>query len=258
MMVENSTDRTPSDRGVALVTGIVGGIGCAIALQLQSDGFQVVITDRPGPAFDCRLQHTGLAGIPADLGNREEVQQLIDDIVHRYDAPVVVVNAAGGVCGQTGQALPSVTPAQWQQIFAANVDSAFHLAQATLPLMQQRGQGRFITISSGAGLKPSLTGIQAYTAAKHALIGLTRQLAMDYGPFGITVNSIAPGFVLSNDATRRQWDSYGKSGQEQLVNRIYTRRLGQPEDIAHVASFLASDKADWITGQVLQVDGGTS
>jgi 3-oxoacyl-[acyl-carrier protein] reductase len=107
-------------------------------------------------------------------------------------------------------------------------------------------------------LKPSLTGIQAYTAAKHALIGLTRQLAMDYGPYGITVNSIAPGFVLSNDATRRQWDSYGKSGQEQLVNRIYTRRLGQPEDIAHAASFLASDKANWITGQVLQVDGGTS
>ena len=123
--------------------------------------------------------------------------------------------------------------------------------------MRETGYGRFITISSGAGLKPSLTGIQAYTAAKHALVGLTKQLAMDFGPHGVTVNSVAPGFVLSNDSTRRQWESYGRAGQAELVKRIYTRRLGKPEDIANAVAFLASPDASWISGQILQVDGGT-
>ena len=115
-----------------------------------------------------------------------------------------------------------------------------------------------MTISSGAGLRPSLTGIHAYTAAKHALVGLTKQLSLELGRHRITVNSIAPGFILSNPATRRQWEAYGPEGQEQLVGRIHTRRLGTPEDIAAAAAFLASDDAAWITGQILSVDGGIS
>jgi 3-oxoacyl-[acyl-carrier protein] reductase len=243
---------------IALVTGVCGGIGYAIAKTLEADGCQVVISDLPGTAFDQRTHTSGLAGFPAGLGDRTQVTQMLNDITERIGPPDIVVNAAGGVCGQVGQPIEKVTTEQWHQIFAANVDSAFHLAQAALPAMQINGAGRFITISSGAGLKPSLTGIQAYTAAKHALLGLTKQLAMDYGQYGITVNSIAPGFILSNDATRRQWDSYGEAGQKQLVEKIYTRRLGTPADIASAASFLASDQAAWITGQILQVDGGTT
>lgn len=243
---------------VALVSGVCGGIGYAIALRLQRDGHQVVITDMPGDAFNSRVKECGLQGLSADLGNKNDVQQLVEKVVHERGAPAIVVNAAGGVCGQVGVPLENVSDEQWRQIFAANIDSAFHLAQCIMPLMQSAGCGRFITISSGAGLKPSLTGIQAYTAAKHALVGLTRQLAMDYGQYGITINSIAPGFVLSNEATQRQWDNYGQSGQEALVNRIYTRRLGTPEDIANAAAFLASDEAAWISGQILQVDGGSA
>lgn len=243
---------------IALVTGVNGGIGHAIALRLQQDGHQVVISDLQGDALQRCITQTGLKGIAADLGKRAAVQNLLDKLVQQVGAPSIVVNAAGGVCGQTGGPVQDVTSEQWQAIFAANVDSAFHLAQATLPLMQQASQGRFITISSGAGLKPSLTGIQAYTAAKHALVGLTRQLAMDNGKYGITVNSIAPGFVLSNESTQRQWDSYGPQGQSQLVERIYTRRLGTPQDIANAAAFLASDQAAWISGQILQVDGGST
>jgi len=243
---------------IALVTGICGDIGYAIAQRLKADGCQVVICDLPGTVFEQRVHACGLTGFAADLGEPAQVRQMLCDIAEQFGHPDIVVNAAGGVCGQVGQSIEKVTPEQWHQIFAANVDSAFHLAQVTLPDMQSKGQGRFITISSGAGLKPSLTGIQAYTAAKHALLGLTKQLAMDYGPFGITVNSIAPGFILSNDATRRQWESYGEAGQSMLVNKIYTRRLGKPEDIANAAAFLASDQAAWITGQILQVDGGTT
>ena len=107
-------------------------------------------------------------------------------------------------------------------------------------------------------LAPEPHGDSAYSAAKHALVGLTRQLSWELGPFGITVNSVAPGFVLSNPTTQRQWESYGPEGQERLVSSIHTKRLGQPEDIANAALFFASEQAAWITGQVLSVDGGRS
>ena len=116
--------------------------------------------------------------------------------------------------------------------------------------------GRIINISSGAGLGVSLTGIQAYVAAKAAQIGLTRQLAHELGQWNITVNNIAPGFVRSNPTTEKQWDSYGEAGQQALVDKIALRRLGTPDDIANGVLFFASSYAGWITGQVLSVDGG--
>jgi 3-oxoacyl-[acyl-carrier protein] reductase len=124
--------------------------------------------------------------------------------------------------------------------------------------MKAAGWGRIVNIASGAGLRPSLTGIQAYTAAKHALVGLTKQLSFELGPFGITTNAVAPGFVRSNPATERQWESYGPEGQRRLVEGTHTRRLGTPTDIANAVLFLASDQAGWITGQILSVDGGRS
>ena len=116
--------------------------------------------------------------------------------------------------------------------------------------------GRIVNISSGAGLGVSLTGIQAYTSAKAGQIGLTRHLAHELGPWGITVNNIAPGFVRCNPTTERQWESYGPEGQAALVDKIALKRLGTPEDIAHGVLFFASDHAGWITGQVISIDGG--
>jgi 3-oxoacyl-[acyl-carrier protein] reductase len=170
----------------------------------------------------------------------------------------ILVNSAGGVCGQVGRPIEEVDEDDWHAIFRANVDSAFLLAQAVGPGMTQRGLGRIVYIASGAGLRPSLTGIQAYTAAKHALVGLTKQLSLEFAPHGVTVNAVAPGFVPSNPSTIRQWERLGPEGQRHLIDSIHTRRLGTPEDIAAAVLFLASDRAGWITGQVLSVDGGRS
>ena len=130
------------------------------------------------------------------------------------------------------------------------------MAQALAPQMKARHFGRIINISSGAGLGISLTGIQAYASAKAGQIGLTRQLAHELGPWGITVNAVAPGFVRSNPATERQWDAMGAAGQAALVDGIALKRLGTPDDIAAAVMFFASAKSGWITGQVLSVDGG--
>jgi 3-oxoacyl-[acyl-carrier protein] reductase len=239
------------DGRVALVTGAAQGIGRAIADALRGAGAKLHLADIAGIAASDAVHK-------ADLGKRAECRALIDAVVAREGRLDILVNAAGGVRGQVGGPIENVDEAGWRAIFEANVDSAFWLAQAAAAPMRAQGWGRIVTISSGAGLRPSLTGIQAYTAAKHALVGLTKQLSQDLGPHGITCNSVAPGFVRSNPATERQWESYGAEGQAKLIGSIHTRRLGSAQDIANAAVFLASEQAAWITGQILSVDGGRS
>jgi 3-oxoacyl-[acyl-carrier protein] reductase len=168
----------------------------------------------------------------------------------------VLVNDAGGVLGQVGHPLEAVSPADWRAIVAVNLDAAFYCSRAVAPAMKSARYGRIVNISSGAGLGVSLTGIQAYASAKAGQIGLTRQLAHELGPWNITVNCVAPGFVRSNPATERQWQAYGDEGQRHLIENIATKRLGTPDDIANAVLFFASDQSGWITGQTLAVDGG--
>jgi 3-oxoacyl-[acyl-carrier protein] reductase len=121
--------------------------------------------------------------------------------------------------------------------------------------MKKSGTGRIVTISSRAGLATSLTGIQAYASAKHGQVGLVKQLAQELGPFGITVNSVAPGFMATSPDYQRQWNSYSEEFQRTFPERIAMRRMGKPEDIADAVLFFASDYASWITGQTLPVTG---
>jgi 3-oxoacyl-[acyl-carrier protein] reductase len=191
------------------------------------------------------------------IRNRNQVDFALRQALEAIDATsFALVNNAGGVLGQVGRPLEEVTPGQWQAIYDVNVTGAFWFAQAVAPRMKRTGWGRIINISSGAGLGISLTGIQAYASAKAAQIGLTRQLAHELGPYGITVNNIAPGFVRSNPNSEKQWQAYGEEGQARLVDGIAMRRLGQPDDIAHGVIFFASEYAGWVTGQVLSIDGG--
>jgi 3-oxoacyl-[acyl-carrier protein] reductase len=246
------------DDRVALVTGAAQGIGRAIAAALAQAGARVHLADIDATGVQATAKEIGATGHAADLGSPEAAQALVRGIVAANGKLDLLVHAAGGVRGQVGRAIEEISEDDWRAIFAANVDAAFFLAQAAAPAMKQGSYGRIVTISSGAGLRPSLTGIQAYASAKHALVGLTKQLAWEFGPHGITVNSVAPGFVRSNPASERQWQSYGPDGQKRLVEGIHTRRLGTPEDIANATLFFLSEQASWISGQVLSVDGGRS
>jgi 3-oxoacyl-[acyl-carrier protein] reductase len=243
-----------------LVTGAAHGIGRAMCMAFAERGAKVFALD----ILQDELQETQAAcqavgGVCEsrllDVRHRENVREVIGEIVAQCGADVFV-GSAGGVLGYVGKPMEEVSADEWNDILAVNLTGNFWVAQAIVPHMKAQRFGRILTISSGAGLNISLTGIQSYATAKAGVIHLTRQLAHELGQFGITVNSIAPGFVRSNPNTERQWQSYGEAGQQALVNNIAMRRLGTPEDITHAALFLASDYAGWITGQVLAVDGG--
>ena len=189
-----------------------------------------------------------------DVTDPEQVAALVDRI-----GPVdILVNNAGGVVGQVGRPLEEVSDGDWQAVVDANLKSTFVCTRAVVPGMKAAGYGRIVNISSGAGRSVSLTGIQAYASAKAGQIGFTRQTAHELGPYGITVNSIAPGFVLSNPTSIRQWESYGEEGQRAILGNIATRRLGRPEDIANGVLFFVAEEASWVTGQVISIDGGHS
>jgi 3-oxoacyl-[acyl-carrier protein] reductase len=223
---------------VAIVTGTGHGIGAAIAGALEQHGATVHGCDRD----------------TVDVTDSAQV----DAFVAGIGAVDILVNNAGGVVGQVGRPLEEVSDADWRDVVEANLTSTFACTRAVVPGMKAAGYGRIVNISSGAGRSVSLTGIQAYASAKAGQIGLTRQTAHELGRFGITVNSIAPGFVLSNPATERQWESYGEDGQRALLEKIATRRLGSPDDIANGVLFFVSEASSWVTGQVISIDGGHS
>ena len=237
-----------------IVTGAAHGFGRAISQAFAARGAAVWACDvlQDELAETKALCGKGCTTAVVDVRDKQAVERFVAKAgdVH------ILVNNAGGVLGQVGRPLEQVTPAEWQAIYDVNVTGAFYLSQAVAPGMKAARFGRIINISSGAGLGVSLTGIQAYASAKAAQIGLTRQLAHELGPWGITVNNIAPGFVRSNPTTEKQWESYGPDKQKALVESIALKRLGTPEDIAAAVLFFASEQAGWITGQVLGVDGG--
>ena len=243
---------------IAVVTGAAHGFGRAIAIALAQEGCRIFACDILGGELPetARLAGPNCQSRKLDVTDHLAIQGFMAEIETNTSGIDILVNNAGGVLGQVGRPIEAISPGDWQAIFDVNLTGTFLMSQAVTPGMKRRGAGRIVNISSGAGLGISLTGIQAYASAKAGQIGLTRQLAHELGPFGITVNNIAPGFVRSNPMTERQWEAMGEAGQRTLMDNIALRRLGSPQDIANAVLFFASDLAGWITGQILSVDGG--
>jgi 3-oxoacyl-[acyl-carrier protein] reductase len=245
------------DGKTVAVTGAGHGFGRCIAQTFAHLGAQVFATDISADELAETAAGGGVVTKVVDLRDRAAGAAWIHQIEAQTNGPIdVLVNNAGGVGGQGPKPLEDVSDEDWNVLFDINVNAAFTLCRAAAPAMKRAGGGRIVNTSSGAGLQPSLTGIQAYCSAKHAVVGLTRQLAHEFGPYNITVNSVAPGFIRTNAATEKQWESYGADGLVALVQRIAMRRLGTAQDIANAVVFFASDLAGFVNGQILQVDGG--
>jgi 3-oxoacyl-[acyl-carrier protein] reductase len=239
------------------VTGAGHGFGREIARRFAALGARVFACDLSAEELAETAVGTSIMTSAFDLTAPGAPARWIAEIEAATGGAIgVLASNAGGVRGQVGRPIEEVPEPDWHAIMAINLHAHFALAKAVAPAMKRAGRGAIVTTSSGAGLQPSLTGIQAYTAAKHGLVGLTRQLAQELGRFGIRANSVAPGLILSNPASIAQWDAYGAAGQQRMVERVALKRLGSAKDIADAVLFLASDFAGFINGQVLSVDGG--
>jgi 3-oxoacyl-[acyl-carrier protein] reductase len=242
---------------IVAVTGAGSGFGRAISKTFAGLGARV---------FGCDISAELLAGTEAvtpittrvfDLADRAAAADWVGSVERQAGQAIdVLVNNAGGTLALPFRPLDEVPDVEWDRIYNANINGTFAISRAAVAAMKRAGRGRIINISSGAGFKPSLTGIQAYSSTKHAVIGLTKQLALELGPYGITVNSVAPGLVMTSDAQRRRFDAYGEARKKSIVESIALRRLGTEQDIANGVLFFASDLASFVSGQVLYVSGG--
>lgn len=249
---------------VVLVTGAAHGFGRETCVQFARRGAQVVALDVLGEELEATqlevrqaARFGGCGHIYAlDVAKEVDVAACIQHVLHKFSKIDVLVNNAGGVLGQVNKPVEDVSALDWQKIIDVNLTGAFYMIRAVAATMKAARYGRIVNVSSGAGRSYSLTGIQAYASAKAGQIGLTRQMAHELGPYNITVNNVAPGFVRSNPATEKQWQALGAEGQQRLVDAIALRQLGTPEDIANAILFFASAAARWVTGQIISVDGG--
>lgn len=227
----------------AVVTGGASGIGAAISDRLRADGLQVATLDLN--AGEEKFSYA------ADVADRAAVDAALEGIRAELGPVTVLVNAAGM---DRFKRFTDLTFDDWQKVIDVNLNGTFHCIQATLPDMLEAGWGRIVNISSSS-THSGQPFMAAYVAAKSAVNGLTKSLALEYGPHGITVNAVPPGFI--DTPMLRKAEQRGFLGDtDKQIEATPVRRIGRPEDIAAACSFFISDDASYITGQILGVNGG--
>ncbi len=243
------------DGKVALITGASKGIGEAMARGLAEFGASVVVSSRKQEAVDVvaesfRADGLDAIGIAANIGNLDEIQALVDKTVEACGGIDIVINnaAANPVYGP----LQNTDEAAFDKIIDVNLKGPFELCKRVYPVMQQRGGGSIIHISSIGGLKPE-TGIGIYSVSKAAIINLTKAMAQDWGGDNIRVNAICPGLIKTR-FSEALWSD--QATHEHFINHLPLGRIGEPDDIAGLAVYLASDASAYCTGGVYMVDGG--
>ena len=245
---------------VAIVTGGGQGIGAAISSRFAREGARVVIaqrTARIGEAHAHAIRDAGgeAISLPTDVTRREDLRAMVERTVATWGPPTILVNNAGIAVFEDPMRL---TQEQWDRCFSVDLDAAWWASQAVLPSMLEAGRGCIINIASVHSFH-IIPGCFPYPIAKHGLIGLTRALAAEYGARGIRVNAICPGYIETQNV-RDYLATFPDAGAERArVGGLHVvGRIGQPEEIAGPAVFLASDDAAFIHGESLMVDGGMS
>jgi len=237
------------DKKVALVTGASRGIGRAIAEQLVADGFFVIgsaTSDGGADSISSYLSDNG-KGIKLNVADSDSVAEVIKHIADEYTAPAVLVNNAGIT---RDNLLMRMKDDEWDDIINTNLTSIFRMSKAVLRGMMKAKTGRIINISSVVGATGN-AGQTNYAATKAGMVGFAKSMAKEVGSRNITVNTVAPGFI-DTDMTKDLAEEHKKA----LMSSIALGRLGEPKEIAHAVSFLASESASYITGETIHVNGG--
>ena len=244
---------------VAIVTGASRGIGRATALRLGMDGVAVAVNYRENEGAatetaDLILRAGGRAiAVRGDVGDPACGPRLVDEVADRLGPVTILVNNAGVL--KRGD-LGDFDFAQMEPMRRINVDGLVHMTRAVLPGMQAAGYGRIVNLASIAAFGTAMAGTTFYAATKAAVMVLTKRFAMELGPQGITVNAVAPGFIATDMVFSGRSREEGEELLRTMAGKAMVRRVGTPEDIADVVAFLAGDRAGFITGQVMAVDGG--
>ncbi len=248
---------------VAFITGGANGIGRACALRFAQEGAHVASFDVDEAAnreamARCRELGVDALAITGDVRDRQAVQGAVAQVMERWDRLDVVVTSAGIY---TGGPLAQVPLAEWQETLETNLTGVFLVNQAVAPILMAQGRGSIVNIASMAG-KTSFPGTASYSASKSGVIGLTRSVAMELAPHGVTANTLCPGNTLTDmvrQVAEQVGASLGMSGEEWLAMRAEDcpmQRIAQPWEMAGVVAFLASEDARYLTGQAIEVDGG--
>jgi 3-oxoacyl-[acyl-carrier protein] reductase len=243
---------------VAIVTGSARGIGAATARRLAEDGMAVAVLDLDEAACAGTVKEIADAGglalaVGADVSKADQVAAAVDRVAAELGGPTVLVNNAGVI---RDNLLFKMTDDDWDTVLGVHLRGAFLMSRAVQKYMVDQRYGRIVNLSSSSAL--GNRGQVNYSAAKAGMQGFTKTLAIELGPFGITANAVAPGFIVT-DMTAATADRVGvpfEDFQKLAADRIAVRRVGQPADVANVISFLVSEGAGFVSGQVIYVAGG--
>jgi NAD(P)-dependent dehydrogenase (short-subunit alcohol dehydrogenase family) len=243
---------------VALVTGSASGIGKAIALALAREGAKLVVNDVDEAAMKATVAEitakgVEAIGVQADVTESSAVTRMVDRVKERFGRIDVLVNNAGGSMNHPVRLL-EISEEMWDQVVDLNLKSTFLVSKAVLPTMIEQRSGNIVNVSSLAGRYGNETARPHYSAAKAGVLGLTRHMSREFGPHGIRVNAVCPGYCFSGERIAEVWAQ--RPNRDQMIATVALRRVSTPDEQADVVVFLASDESRYVTGATIDVAGG--